>query len=394
MPDFGNRETVTPSNANATQRRRSHGCHHRRQNRRQRDRIAPDHRGRPPRRAGRPARRRGGPPAAPPRRPRRSAHPLAEGALVVVGADAAEACLAHGLPERAGLILCTTVAWIGNDPTDASMLWPVAIRLRADHVIAVPEGREWLLHRFASAAGDTTPAPVAAAVAGHGGAGASTLALATATAAAREGRRTVLIDLDTTGGGIDTAAGLASQPGWRWPSSPREAANSTPNASSPGCPNANASTWSRPTRATAPRSTPKTSNGSCTPPAPQPTWSWSTCRATAPTRPPAPPPRPTRSPSPSAPHPGPGRPPAPSPSTTPLRLRTGRRPPRHRPRPEPATGAADELELPEWGTLPEDRHLATRLRQGRRPRRRTARRLAAITRHLSAQAPEPAGAGR
>ncbi|WP_051815498.1 septum site-determining protein Ssd, partial [Glycomyces tenuis] len=138
--------------------------------------------------------------------------------LVIVGADAAADCLAHGLPERRDLILCTTLPWIGADPTGTSMLWPLAIKLQADHVIAVPEATEWLLDRFTRTARDTTHAPVAAVVAGHGGAGASTLALAGATAAARDGKRVVLIDLDTTGGGIDTAAGLDAQPGWRWPS--------------------------------------------------------------------------------------------------------------------------------------------------------------------------------
>ncbi|GAB3226404.1 septum formation initiator [Glycomyces halotolerans] len=138
--------------------------------------------------------------------------------LVIVGADIAAACLERGLPERRDLILCTTMAWIGSDPGDTSILWPIAIRLHADHVIALPEATDWLLDRFTRTTRDTTPAPTIAAVAGHGGAGASTLALAAATAAASEGRRVALIDLDLTGGGIDSAAGLAAQPGWRWPS--------------------------------------------------------------------------------------------------------------------------------------------------------------------------------
>ncbi len=141
--------------------------------------------------------------------------------LAIVGADVAADCLAYGLPERRGLVLCTTLPWFGADPTGTSMLWPLAIRLHADHVIAVPEAAEWLLDRFTRAARETTPARVVATVAGHGGAGASTLALAAATAAARDGSghglRVVLIDLDFDGGGIDTAAGLAAQPGWRWP---------------------------------------------------------------------------------------------------------------------------------------------------------------------------------
>ncbi|MCH7229528.1 hypothetical protein L0U85_01425 [Glycomyces sp. L485] len=137
--------------------------------------------------------------------------------LAIVGADIGDECLALGLPERPDLILCTTVAWISADQADASMLWPLAVKLHAEHVIAVPEANEWLLDRFTRSTRATTAAPVLATVAGHGGAGASTLALAGATAAAREGRSVVLIDLDLTGGGIDTAAGLGAQPGWRWP---------------------------------------------------------------------------------------------------------------------------------------------------------------------------------
>lgn len=316
--------------------------------------------------------------------------------LVVVGADAAEACLAHGLPERDGLILCTTVAWIGNDPTDASMLWPVAIRLRADHVIAVPEGREWLLHRFSCTAKDTTPAPVAAAVAGHGGAGASTLALATATAAAREGRRTVLIDLDTNGGGIDAAAGLAAQPGWRWPSLAAGTGQLDPERLLAGLPQrerlhlvapdprnrapvdpedlervlhaartaADLVVVDLPRHRTEASARAAAAAGAIAIAIGPSLRSWKAAGAVA---------------TDYAPY---------AAELGAVRRGAG-------PRPEPPTGpGGDELELPEWGTVPEDRHLATRLRQGRSPRRRTARRLAAIARHLAAQTPEPAGARR
>lgn len=155
---------------------------------------------------------------------RRVHHPLdAESAwmrapMVLVGPDLAPECIACEFPGRDHLILCTTMAWLGADSADASMLWPLAIQMRAASVIALPDAHAWLTDLFTRTARDTEPAPVVATVAGHGGAGASTLALAAATSAARDGRRTVLIDLDHTGGGIDAAAGLASQPGWRWPS--------------------------------------------------------------------------------------------------------------------------------------------------------------------------------
>lgn len=138
--------------------------------------------------------------------------------IVLVGPDLGAACIELGFPAREHLVFCTTVAWLGNDPADESILWPMAFQLQATSVIALPAADTWLSDLFTRTARDTEPAPVIAAVAGHGGAGASTIALAAAGAAARGGRRTVLIDLDPTGGGIDAAAGLASQPGWRWPS--------------------------------------------------------------------------------------------------------------------------------------------------------------------------------
>lgn len=138
--------------------------------------------------------------------------------MVLVGPDLAPDCIACDLPARDNLILCTTMAWLGADPADTSLLWPMAIQMRATGVVALPDARDWLLDQFTRTVRDTEPAPVIAAVAGHGGAGASTLALAAAADAARDGRKAVLIDLDHTGGGIDTAAGLAAQPGWRWPS--------------------------------------------------------------------------------------------------------------------------------------------------------------------------------
>jgi secretion/DNA translocation related CpaE-like protein len=138
--------------------------------------------------------------------------------LVLVGPDLAPECIACDFPPREPLLLCTTMSWLGADTDDTSLLWPMAIQMQATSVIALPDANDFLTDLLLRTTRDTEPAPVVATVAGHGGAGASTLALAAATDAAREGRTTVLIDLDHTGGGIDTAAGLAAQPGWRWPS--------------------------------------------------------------------------------------------------------------------------------------------------------------------------------
>lgn len=138
--------------------------------------------------------------------------------LVIVGPDLAPECIACDFPSREPLLLCTTMSWLGADTDDTSLLWPMAIQMQATGVLALPDADDYLTDLLLRTTRGVEPAPVIATVAGHGGAGASTLALAAATDAAREGRKTVLIDLDHTGGGIDAAAGLASQPGWRWPS--------------------------------------------------------------------------------------------------------------------------------------------------------------------------------
>jgi secretion/DNA translocation related CpaE-like protein len=155
---------------------------------------------------------------------RRVRHPLdaagrwQRAPVVLVGPDLAPECIAYDFSTREPLLLCTTMSWLGTDTEDTSLLWPMAIQMQATGVIALPEANDFLTDLFTRAGRDTEPAPVVATVAGHGGAGASTLALAAATDAARDGRTAVLIDLDHTGGGIDAAAGLAAQAGWRWPS--------------------------------------------------------------------------------------------------------------------------------------------------------------------------------
>ncbi|THV27040.1 septum site-determining protein Ssd [Glycomyces paridis] len=145
-------------------------------------------------------------------------HRWQQAPMVLIGPDLAPECIALDLPTRDHLVLCTTITWLGADTADTSLLWPMAIQVGATGVIALPDARDWLIDQLTRTARGTEPAPVIATVAGHGGAGASTLALAAATGTARTDRTTVLIDLDHTGGGADTAAGLGSRPGWRWPS--------------------------------------------------------------------------------------------------------------------------------------------------------------------------------
>jgi secretion/DNA translocation related CpaE-like protein len=133
-----------------------------------------------------------------------------EGAtLVLVGVDVAERMAA--LTRRSGVLL------VGADLDDAAV-WQKAVAIGAEHVVFLPDSEPWLLDRVADAAeGVGAPALTVAVMGGRGGAGASTLACALAVTAAREGHRTVLVDVDPLGGGLDVLLGGEEAVGLRWP---------------------------------------------------------------------------------------------------------------------------------------------------------------------------------
>ncbi|MFJ5118748.1 septum site-determining protein Ssd [Kitasatospora sp. NPDC088548] len=129
--------------------------------------------------------------------------------LVLVGDDQADRCA--GLPRRNGVLL------LGLDLDDPEV-WVRAVQLGAEHVLFLPDAEAWLLDRIADAAeGVGTPALTLSVLGGRGGAGASTLACALAATAARTGRRTILIDGDPLGGGLDILLGGEAAVGLRWP---------------------------------------------------------------------------------------------------------------------------------------------------------------------------------
>jgi secretion/DNA translocation related CpaE-like protein len=129
--------------------------------------------------------------------------------LVLVGAEAA-ACV-RGAAGRRGVLL------VGRDPDDAEV-WRTAVGIRADHVLLLPDAEPWLVDRIADIAeGVGRPALTVGVVGGRGGAGASTLACALAVTSARSRRRTMLIDGDPLGGGLDILVGAERSGGLRWP---------------------------------------------------------------------------------------------------------------------------------------------------------------------------------
>lgn len=130
--------------------------------------------------------------------------------LVLLGADLAER-LASGAPPRRRDVAVVARA-------DTAELWRDAVAIGADHVALLPEGERWVVDRLADLQeGPSRDGVVLAVVGGRGGAGASTLCVGLALAAVRRGVRTLLVDADPSGGGLDLLLGGEDVPGMRWP---------------------------------------------------------------------------------------------------------------------------------------------------------------------------------
>jgi secretion/DNA translocation related CpaE-like protein len=131
--------------------------------------------------------------------------------VLVIGADAAAACVRAQLPRRAGVLVAC------RGPADLPV-WARAVRLGAEQVVELPAGERVLVEALSGVpelAGP--PGPVVSVLAGRGGAGASVLAAALAVTAARSGRAPLLVDADPMGGGLDVLLGAEAVAGLRWP---------------------------------------------------------------------------------------------------------------------------------------------------------------------------------
>lgn len=139
--------------------------------------------------------------------------------LVLVGDDCAAArgpgrapgAEPSGIPRRSGVLL------VGKDLDDPGV-WERGARIGAEGVVMLPDAESWLTGRIADASECVgSPALTVGVLGGRGGAGASTLACALALTAARGGRRTMLVDGDALGGGLDVLLGGERTEGLRWP---------------------------------------------------------------------------------------------------------------------------------------------------------------------------------
>ncbi|RPK55761.1 Septum site-determining protein MinD [Streptomyces sp. ADI96-15] len=128
---------------------------------------------------------------------------------MLVGDDAAVRM--ERAPRRPGVLL------VGRDQGEPAV-WQWAVRIGAEHVLRLPDAEAWLVDRIADVVeGAGRIARSVGVVGGRGGAGASTLACALAVTAAAGGSRTVLVDADPLGGGLDVLLGGEQAEGLRWP---------------------------------------------------------------------------------------------------------------------------------------------------------------------------------
>ena len=133
--------------------------------------------------------------------------------LVLVGSDQAQACLRARLPRRSRTVL---VGRSGQLDPGAE----IAELIGAEHVATLPAAEPWLVDRFAECGPDQDHqggARIVAVLGGRGGAGASVLAGGLAVTAARARLRTLLVDADPLGGGLDLVLGWEQLAGLRWP---------------------------------------------------------------------------------------------------------------------------------------------------------------------------------
>ncbi|MFB4283704.1 MULTISPECIES: septum site-determining protein Ssd [unclassified Nonomuraea] len=130
--------------------------------------------------------------------------------LIAIGADQADAVAATSPPARDQVLLVT------RDTEDPDT-WRKCVAVGAQTVLTLPGDERHLVDRFADAMEpDPRSGSVICVIGGRGGAGASVLAACLALRASADHLRTLLVDADPLGGGIDALLGHEEAPGARW----------------------------------------------------------------------------------------------------------------------------------------------------------------------------------
>jgi secretion/DNA translocation related CpaE-like protein len=138
-------------------------------------------------------------------RPKYAAAPI-----VFIGTDQIESCLRARLPRRDRVVL------VGHGEIPGAG-WEAARLLGIDHIVALPVAEPWVVDRFAEPFAPPATGRLLAVLGGRGGAGASILAGGLAVTAVAAGHRTLLVDADPLGGGLDLLLGWEQVDGLRWP---------------------------------------------------------------------------------------------------------------------------------------------------------------------------------
>jgi len=131
--------------------------------------------------------------------------------LVLVGAESAEEIAAAGLPRRQGVVLVARQA-------ETDDVYRKALQIGAQDLAVLPDDESWLIDAMAAASEPVEAWGTTVCVcSSRGGTGASVFAAGLALSAARIGARTLLVDGDPLGGGLEIALGLEDHEGARWP---------------------------------------------------------------------------------------------------------------------------------------------------------------------------------
>jgi secretion/DNA translocation related CpaE-like protein len=130
-----------------------------------------------------------------------------EASFVVVGADHASVLARAGVHRRDRVYL------LAGETTPAP--WETAMALGAEDVLRWDE-TDKALQALTAAVDGRGEGCVISVVGGAGGAGASTVAAGLALACGRRGMKTLLVDADPLGGGLDLLMGIEHHDGVRW----------------------------------------------------------------------------------------------------------------------------------------------------------------------------------
>ena len=131
--------------------------------------------------------------------------------VVLVGADVASALAAASPPRR------QRVHVLGRSPVGDTMFRD-ALGVGAETVAGLPASETWLVELLTDVGdGGAAPGVTIGVIGGSGGAGATVFAAAMAQMASQDGR-TLLVDADPIGAGVDRVLGLENSDGIRWDS--------------------------------------------------------------------------------------------------------------------------------------------------------------------------------